>query len=200
LLSAGADIEERGGPGELTPLHWAVAAGNEAGVRLLLEDGADMSARDNDRRTPLHYATQDRHEVVLQLLLEKGADVSAKDSEGFTPLHCAATSTDGSTPLARLLLQHGADVSAKSKGGETALHLAASGGHEALVLLLLAHGSDVSAKTKSGYTSEEVATALSFHGIAETLRAEAARRAHGVAQSRGSGGAVCVGNTGAWGS
>lgn len=52
----GADIEDCGGPEQLSPLCYAAHAGDEAGVRLLLENGADVSFKDSSGWTPLHRA------------------------------------------------------------------------------------------------------------------------------------------------
>ena len=53
LVEGVADIEAKGGPRASTPLH---SADGPRMVRLLLEYGADVSARDNMEATPLHYA------------------------------------------------------------------------------------------------------------------------------------------------
>jgi ankyrin repeat protein len=60
-------------------------------VRLLFEKGADVKAKDSERRTALYWATMCGHEAVVRLLLEKGADVeTAKDGVRRTALHWAA--------------------------------------------------------------------------------------------------------------
>ena len=54
----------------LTPLHWAVKDRKVFPVRLLLEHGADVNARDNAGETSFQYAEQ---QEISQLLLEYGA-------------------------------------------------------------------------------------------------------------------------------
>jgi ankyrin repeat protein len=61
-------------------------------VRLLLEKGADVEAKDNSGWTALHYAARRGHEAVVRLLLEKGVDVEAKTSNGWMALRGAANS------------------------------------------------------------------------------------------------------------
>ena len=57
-----------------TPLSWAAENGHEAVVKLLLEKGAELEAKDEYGRTPLSWAAGNGHEAVVKLLLEKGAD------------------------------------------------------------------------------------------------------------------------------
>jgi len=48
-------------------------------VRLLLEQGTDVAAKDNHEQTALHVAAIHGNEAVMRLLLEQRADVAAKD-------------------------------------------------------------------------------------------------------------------------
>lgn len=59
-------------------------------MAVLLEHGADLTARDNLGQTPLHYAV-DNQEVDLAItLLNHGAETNAADNNGNTVLHLAA--------------------------------------------------------------------------------------------------------------
>ena len=149
--------DERAGQGGWTPLHVAVAEGQAEIVRLLVEAGADLTARTEFNRTPLHVALQFRPELV-SLLRELGAQVDAPSAaylgdvdeltrhldDGTEPgdrtsgvdlLSWAAFG--GAAPAAELLLARGADADTG------ALHFAAGGAQLALVRLLLAAGADV---------------------------------------------------------
>ncbi len=64
----------------------AVNANSEERVRLLIEKGADVNARDNQGYAPVHNAARNRYAHLVTLLVEKGADVNARDSDGFTAL------------------------------------------------------------------------------------------------------------------
>jgi len=57
-------------------------------VRLAINFGADVKAKDNDGWTPLHFASKEDNIEIAKLLIEKGADVGAK-VDGWTPLHWA---------------------------------------------------------------------------------------------------------------
>jgi len=89
LLKARANVNARYYTSGCTPLHWAAHFGHEAVVRLLLENNADIEARDNDGRTPLHWAAARGHEAVVRLLLENKAYIEARDNDGRTPLYYA---------------------------------------------------------------------------------------------------------------
>jgi len=56
LLRDGADIEEKGGIDECSPLHEAVNEGNINAVRVLLFYHACASTKDKKGTTPLHIA------------------------------------------------------------------------------------------------------------------------------------------------
>ena len=77
----------------------------------LIDQGADLHAKDNYGCTPLHLACVNGHAEVVKALLEKGADVHAKDSHGMTPLHYACM--NGHAEVVKALLEKGADVHAK---------------------------------------------------------------------------------------
>jgi ankyrin repeat protein len=73
-----------------TPLHVAADSGSERVAALLLERGADASARSLIGHTPLHAAAAAGQEDVAALLLMRGADLSARDAKHqATPLDWA---------------------------------------------------------------------------------------------------------------
>ena len=56
-------------------------------MRLLLEHGADVDAKDTDGGTALRRAAENGHEAVVRLLLEHVADVDAEGTNGGTALY-----------------------------------------------------------------------------------------------------------------
>ena len=67
-------------PENFTELMLTSHYGHRAIVRLLLEKGADIEAKDSRfGRTPLLWAVKGGHEAVVKLLLEKGADIKVTD-------------------------------------------------------------------------------------------------------------------------
>lgn len=74
----------------MTPLHYAAVAGKEGIVRLLLDAGANIEARDQvNQRTALILATSNDRKAVVRILLERGADVAAVDRYGWKALSYA---------------------------------------------------------------------------------------------------------------
>lgn len=79
------DLEQRGGWKLSTPLHTAALHGYNDVCHLLLDKGADVSAKDRTGCTPLHDAAGRGHEALVRLLLEHGADFYLETNDGFTP-------------------------------------------------------------------------------------------------------------------
>lgn len=73
-----------------TSLSDAVKAGDIAGVRALLDQGADVNAKNEYSDTPLRIVAFYGWKEVAELLIDEGADVDAKDNNGETPLSIAA--------------------------------------------------------------------------------------------------------------
>jgi ankyrin repeat protein/nucleoside phosphorylase len=143
-------IDSRDNRGK-TALHWAALKGNEAVVRLLVDNGADIKTKDKDGDTVLHRAAQKGSEAMVQVLVDRGADLDVKDNDGQTALHLASKRENES--IARLLLDRRADIKAKDIFGQTVLHRAAQEGNKAAVRLLLDRGADVQAKDNFGQTA-----------------------------------------------
>ena len=91
----------------------ASLSGNVNIVRLIINLGVDVNARDNDGETALMDApwigsSQASAAAITKLLLENGADVNAKDNKSWTALTYAVYFNF--SDVIRLLVQHGADV------------------------------------------------------------------------------------------
>ena len=151
LLLLDADIEEKGGIDESTPLVQAATEGHKKVALALLEHGADVSAQNIYGDTALHEAVfHDSFTEVVSMLLQLGAVVSVQNNSGWTPLSLATG--DGHQNVVGLLIQHGALVSEEDKNGMTPLHHAANSDRIRVVESLIEHGADVSVRDKQGKT------------------------------------------------
>jgi ankyrin repeat protein len=75
-------------------------------LKVLLQNGADVNAKNNRGRSALHYAARTGLESVNKLLLEAGANPNAKDNDGKGPVDMAKES--GYDDVVAILKDHGA--------------------------------------------------------------------------------------------
>ncbi|KAJ3078130.1 hypothetical protein HK102_004717 [Quaeritorhiza haematococci] len=133
----------------------------------LLQNGADVHSKTNDRFTPLHQAALHNATDVCELLLKKRTDLHAKDNNGYTPLHRAVVSN--ATDVCDLLLRKGADPNVKDNSGDTPLHKAAFYHTTDACELLLRKGADPNVKDNNGRTPLELAQSKSYDAVVSIL-------------------------------
>jgi ankyrin repeat protein len=121
-----------------SPVADAAMQRDEAQVRRLLQDGADVNFAQADGATALHWAAYHGDADLAKLLLEAGADPSAANREGSTPLWLAAK--QGDATMVETLLEGGADANEPLPLGRRPLMLAARAGSVDAVRVLLEHG------------------------------------------------------------
>jgi uncharacterized protein len=108
-------------------------------MKMLLEHGADMNARDSNDMTPIFWAVMFDHLDGVRFLAEKGAQVTIVNNNKQTLLHLAASQTDN-VELAAYLIQCGININAKNTFDETALVRAEGKGNEKLAGFLRSKG------------------------------------------------------------
>ncbi len=130
-----------------TLLHHAAGFGNIETIRLLLDHGVDVNAKNRLEGTPLHWAV--RSDEKTGLLLEHGAQINSKTQDGSTPLYLASRRRDSHSVL-RLLLVKGADPNLATLNGRTPLMASAGAGDVVAMKLLLAQEAAATALSGSG--------------------------------------------------
>ena len=129
---------------------YAAAFGSPEALRMLIDAGADVNAKNSFDATALMWAAGDP--VKARILIEHGANVNSVSKQGRTPLIIAAAH-HGAGETVRLLLEKGADARAKDGMGTTALLQACFAGDIEVVRMLLEKGADVNGADKGGNTA-----------------------------------------------
>ena len=122
----------------------AVQRGDQAAVRSLIVDRANINVAQIDGTTALHWAVRHGDLATADLLIKAGADVKAANRYGLTPIQLAAT--NGDAAMIEKLLASGVDPNCANPGGETVLMTASRTGKVDAIKLLLDRGANVNAK------------------------------------------------------
>ena len=117
LIDAGADINYRYNNYYETPIFKISNYGGVEKIKFLIENGADINAKNDQRETPLIKACSKGNLEVAKALIEAGADVNARDIANNNPLAWAVIR--GNPNLVKLLLDKGADVDVIDADGYT---------------------------------------------------------------------------------
>jgi ankyrin repeat protein len=136
---------------ELTDLEFASVHGRIEIIKILLETGADINARNPLwTSTPLMAAASGGHAKAVQFLIDYGADLEAKDSLGRTCLFTAVEFRY--REIVQVLLDAGANANVSDDWGVTPIMCAVSLNNIKIAKILLAAGADVTAIERNGNT------------------------------------------------
>ena len=91
----------------MAALHYATIESHVNIIRMLLDGGAGVDAKDDRGSTALHIAAWNGREDVVRLLVKAGANVNAKSDENITAWYFAAAARHEG--IQELLLEHGAE-------------------------------------------------------------------------------------------
>ncbi|PTB52106.1 hypothetical protein M431DRAFT_44122, partial [Trichoderma harzianum CBS 226.95] len=151
LIDLGAVIDETNEEGQ-TPLHVAALYGKPANLKLLIDKGANIEARDGRGRTPaLFMSFEEQRKECLRVLIKHGAGVNVADHEGRTPLYLAA-GDETMEDFVPELLEAGAAVDVAVDDGYTPLHQAAYFKCTKAIKALVEHGANTEAVNTDGET------------------------------------------------
>jgi len=126
--------------GGATPLMGAAHLGHVQALVRMVEQGADVEARDDRGYTALMYAANGGRDEAIEALLDRGADPNAADGQRSTALMFAAQ--HGHLGIVRRLLAAGAYPNARGDHGLTALGFARQNRHPETVAALTSTGAD----------------------------------------------------------
>jgi len=182
LLSRRADLDAKD-RWKRPALSYAVARGDKAAVRVLLDARAEPGSRLPQRALRRRGGEEswepntllalrggaDDGWVALKWLLEARCAANLADDSGRTALHAAAA--DGSLgPAMEILLGARASVVVRDAAGRTPLHEAVAAGHASAAWLLLGAGADAGAQDSQGAFPHDTGAAASFPDLAAALR------------------------------
>jgi ankyrin repeat protein len=163
LVNEGAKVE-----GGL--MHVAAVHGRVDAATYLLEQGADVNARNEEGQTPLHLAIEHGQVFFVGFLLNRGCDVDAADHGKRTPLHYAVA-TEPKFSVLEALAAAGADLNRKDEHGNTALHLAIGEERTSFARFLVEKGARVNERNEEDHTPLVLAVAFEM-GDTTTLLIE----------------------------
>ena len=151
LIMRGANVNKISGNAGDTSLHLACRVRAGGSVKLLLEHGANVNARNVAGDTPLDVASEDGNVKIIKLLIRAGANVDSRNVIQSTPLFNACY--EGKVHIAKLLIKYGADKYATNLYGNSPAFMSATMGRAGVMNVILRDGFDVNAtRDSSGMT------------------------------------------------
>lgn len=131
-----------------SPLFIACSKRHSGVVKLLLENGADVSRCDQNKRSSLFIASSQGYEDIVNILIQNKAEINQSDEEGMTPLFAA--SEEGRTGTAKILVDNGADLNKSDNKKRTPLYAACMGGSLDIVKLLCKNKASITLCNEEG--------------------------------------------------
>ena len=107
LLSAGASMSSGLNVISQTPMHIAARYGDEQLAHLLMDQGADIDARDKGGNTALLLAVKHGQPTLAQALIKMGVNVHLRNNQGHIALFVALGIEDCDRKLCSELICHG---------------------------------------------------------------------------------------------
>jgi len=145
-------------------------------VASILDQGADVNARNDDNQTALMIASQGEDPELVKLLIEHGADLDARNGDGESALHLAAA--EGRAQAIELLAAAGADSTMVDKCQRTPLISAVESECDDITVIeaLVKAGVDINAVDDEGRTALSLAEENEMQQLVATLKKLGATR------------------------
>ena len=128
-------------------------------VTELINEGADLNAKDSAGNFALYYAAARVRLSIISLLIDSGADLELKNNDGDTALHRVAwlgrsifQSGERRIQSMNLLIERGANLNAVNNNGDTPLHEAVTQENLDEINALIAAGANVDVKNNNQNT------------------------------------------------
>ncbi|HFE39552.1 MAG TPA: ankyrin repeat domain-containing protein [Gammaproteobacteria bacterium] len=134
LATGDVDINKANRYGWTALMH-AAKVGDLESVKLLVEKGATVDARDSNGWTPMMRAAQKGHVEVVEYLIDKGADVNATTENGWTALMWAALREKVGV-VKYLIGVKGIDLNHQSEDGRSAIMISITENNNDVYILL----------------------------------------------------------------
>ncbi|KAM0345444.1 hypothetical protein ACHAPU_006371 [Fusarium lateritium] len=152
-------------------------------VQLLLDNGAEIDAVDNNDITPLHHAAEIGYANVVKLLLDRSATIDAVDKRDQTPLSCALKHVN--KVVAGLLVGQCLPNSEVDQKSRAMTFRASTIGYTGIAKMLLDRGARADVKYNTWYRlrNRERGLYVDYHNAQDhkLLRANPARsQAYGI--------------------
>lgn len=159
---------------EFTSLHYAAFKGNIQIVQMLVDNGADMKAKNLHGLNVLHIAAQGDQPISLFYFKSQNMDIYCKDNRNSTPLHWACFS-NSEVALVYLLGWYEKDkLNMKDQDGFTPLHLAVKSADQLQsgrpVRALLMKGATRDVRDNNGQTPHDLADMLNGRRLAREIK------------------------------
>ncbi|KAJ5077570.1 pote ankyrin domain [Anaeramoeba ignava] len=130
LIKKGIRINEQEGETSLSALHISVISKKEKFVKLLIQELADPTLKDQKGWTPLHWAMHLNYTEIVSILCESSKNIiEIADPDGYLPLHVGVVANSIEACEYLIKKYKIKNFYTKNKEGFTPVHLAAKYGH-----------------------------------------------------------------------
>ena len=146
----------------------AAAHGSEMCAKYLIENGANVNAKNFDGHSALHWAAYTGRTETLELLLTHKADIESRTVDGRTPFHIAAFR--GHVQFIDEFVKAKPEINEIACNGWTALHFAIISNQRKMVEKLLKLGLTAENTDIEGRSLEDLAEKYQRKWLAELLQ------------------------------